>query len=85
MNVLIYNASYLRYEIPVKPMSDLDKERVCLIEDINKIQIALHKGPLTPADFDRLWADEIDVLRNAVYDQSVILNTAKYAERKASS
>lgn len=85
MKTLIYNAGGLRYEIPAPPLSDLDKERVCLIEDINKIQIALGKGPVTPADFERLWTDPMDVLRNSVYDQSVILNTAKYAERKASS
>lgn len=81
MNVLVYNAGGLRYEIPVKPMSDLDKERVCLIEDLNKIQKALHKGPVDTKQFEQLMREPMDALRNYVFDQQAVLNRQHYDQR----
>ena len=78
MNVLVYNAGGLRYEIAAKPISDLDKEKVCLIEDINKIQKALGKGPLTPEQFNAFMTMKPIDLELIVHDQQAVLNTDRY-------
>ncbi len=81
METLIYNAGNLRYEIPQKPLDDLIKERVCLIEDLNKIQKALNKGPVGIKQFEQLMGEPIDVLRNYVFDQQAVLNRHHYDQR----
>ncbi len=86
MKQLIYNACALQYEVlgvKTKPLSDLDKERVCLIEDINKIQVALGKGPLTPDQFEEFMKSRTLDLELIVHDQSALLNRAKYEQTKA--
>ena len=76
-----YNPQTMHYEVPAKPLNLLEKEKVCLIEDINKIQVALTKEALSPKDFDKLWDNDIDILRNYVHDQSAVLNRMHYDQR----
>ena len=76
-----YNPQTMHYEVCAKPLSLLEKEKVCLIEDLNKITTILCKECLSPADFDKLWDTDIDSLRNAVNDQSAVLNRYHYDNR----
>lgn len=78
MNTLVFNAPALRYEVPAKPLNDEDKQRVCHIEDINKIQKALEVGPITPQQFNTFMDMPLDTLASYVFDQQAILNTARH-------
>ena len=76
-----YNPQTMHYEVPAKPLSLLEKEKVCLITDLNKISVALGKRCLDTKEFDTLWETDIDLLRNAVNDQSAVLNRYHYDNR----
>ena len=83
MKVLTYNAGALRYEVPAP--HDLRKERLCLIEDMSKIQIALGKGPVDEQQFEQLMKQPMDALRNYVFDQHAVLNRHHYDQRTKTS
>lgn len=85
MRTLTYNAAALHYEVAAKPLSDSDKERVCLIEDLNKIQKALGERPINVAQFELCMSEQIDQLRSLVWDKQATLNRHIYDNTKAPS
>lgn len=62
-------------------LSDEDKKRVCLIEDIDKIQYSLTGEHLTVRQFEAYMIAEMDNLERYVYDQSAVLNRHHYDKR----
>lgn len=73
MDPLTYCALNLGYILGLKPLSDTDKQKVCLIEDINKIQKLYKKGELTPEQFDTFWECSAQQLQAIVESHSSLL------------
>ena len=61
------------YRVIPPPLSDQDKTRVCLIEDLNKIQVALTKKAISPEQFERFMETPVQQLEVFVTDQSMVL------------
>lgn len=78
---LVYNPQLLRYEVEPSLEERLIKERLCYIEDYGKIQKAFGKGPITTEQFEELMTVSLHDLRQAVWDQSALLQHIKAAER----
>ena len=74
MNPLQYNPSALCYEVPGGALNDLQKEKVCLIEDLNKLQVALQGISITPKQFDALWETSMFLLRDMVFELQITVN-----------
>ncbi len=80
----LLNIDYNRQEdlcrVLAPVLSDEDKHRVCLIEDLNKIQVALGGGNISPATFERYMCLPIHKMESYILDQSSLLNRIKYEE-----
>lgn len=68
------------YTVLAPVLSDLDKQKVCAIEDIDKIQFALSGHHITPEQFEGFMLMEIEKLDTIIHDQSCVLNTVKYKQ-----
>lgn len=84
MTTVKYNPQILRYEVCAgdSPI-ELAVYRNVLIEDLNRIQLALVKEPLTVKQFERFMRSTTHHLENMVLDQSSILNRVNYDQRDA--
>lgn len=80
---LLDNLDYWAGNYMVKPrqLSDEDKQRVCLIEDLDKIQFALSGIHLSLSQFERFMNDPIKKLEDLINDQSAVLNRMHYDRR----
>lgn len=72
---LHYNPLLMLWEIiPIFPeLTDAKKEKVCLIEDLNKVQLCLVGQPLSPSQFDTFYELDNNLLHNMVQDQQSVL------------
>ncbi len=77
--VLNYNPQLMAWEIkPQLPeLTEESKTKVCYIQDLNKIQLALSGQPLTTSQFDQFMNSSITELHDYCMDQSNVLHRAK--------
>lgn len=84
MNIitLTYNPQTLHYEVGFKdfPVLDLNKYRTMLINEINKIGLAICGKALETSDFERLSRSTTFHLEMIINDQSAVLNRKRYDE-----
>ncbi len=77
--VLNYNPLLLAWEIkPLLPeLTEESKTKVCYIQDLNKIQLALSGEPITTAQFDQFMNSSVQELHDYCMDQSNVLHRVK--------
>ena len=80
-SLLLYSAADLCYRVLAPQLSDTDKHRVCLIQDIDKIQYFLTGTHISTEQFDQYMLTPIDILERYILDQSAILNRHQYDNR----
>ncbi len=76
--LISYLAEQLLYVVNPPPLTDTQRQKICLIEDINKIEKALTGRTITPKQFDELWDLPTFSLSTIVNDQSAVLNRIRY-------
>jgi hypothetical protein len=77
--VLNYNPLLMAWEIrPLLPeLTEENKTKVCYIEDLNKIQVALSGEPLSESQFDKFMNSSVQELHDYCMDQSNVLYRVK--------
>lgn len=82
MNItqITYNPQTLQYEVGFRdfPVADLGSYRTMLIDEINKIGLAICGRALEAEDFDRLSRSTTHHLEMLINDQSAVLNRKRY-------